>query len=1206
MKLTKLILQGFKSFADRTEFEFDAGVNCVVGPNGCGKSNIVDAIKWVLGEQSAKSLRGGEMLDVIFNGSSARKPSGFAGVTLVFENADGLLRPAPNGEVQDTAPIVEITRKLYRSGQSEYLINKLPARLRDIKEMFLDTGIGASAYSVIEQGRISQFLQATQDERRAFFDEAAGISRYKQRKKEALRKLDRVEQNLLRVQDILAEVEKRLRSIKVQAGKARNYQEYSQRLRELRSLHLLSQFHQLKLKRQQQGRNLESATDDLATIQNRIAQLESAQSAAEVESGQLEQSARDIHSRITSLGAQITALQERAGVQAHRAEELSEQILTNSHRGEELEARIEDLAKDTASAEAELHNVRQSGEKLQHQLDAIRSEHAAAELDVQRRVGEIEDEKAGVMDLLRRTSQLHNDVTSLGHKRTSLDEEKNRLNCRADEIAETLKQRLVEHGQQKARRNDAQGVIDESTTRLEQVKADAARLAGQEKQLHEDLSEAREQRSSLIGRTRTLEEMLQRHEGVAEGTRKVLQASREGRLDCIRGMLGDFISTDVQHAAMVEAALAGADQRLVSATFAEVADQSDSLESILGGGGSAEVLCLDRIASLPVDGASVTCPQAVGRVMEYIRFEPWLEPLMWQILGQTLVVRTLADAALAADVTLTGYRFVTLNGEVLEADGRVRFGAMHQTAGVIARRSELADLQVRQKQLDAQIDTLQQQVASTGQQREHNDQLIHSLRTAVYEATFERDEADKRIKQLDEEIERHRQEQPRLAETLQQLEAEIDQAVQAEHDARQQAEALQQQKSQRDQRIAELESQLADARTALQDLGEKWTELKVQRASAEERRVALEDRLAALKRQRESMDAEHASARQAIDADRQRRTEAQAEVEKAQREVGQLRSQQQELQGEADEIAESRKGLTDRLAEIRQQLTERRQAAEDAGQNVSNLRVTLSELDAHVGDLIHRASDEMGMDLTEQCKEYQHDEERDWDAVAEEIRELRGKIDRLGNVNLDAISEQDELEERQTFLGGQIEDIQSSQGQLEELIRKLNKESQERFEATFVAVREHFQGLFRKLFGGGRADILLTDPGDVLESGIDIVARPPGKELRSISLLSGGEKTMAALAMIFAFFKARPSPFCLLDEVDAALDEANNERYNAIVQEFVADTQFIMITHAKRTMSIAGVLYGVTMQEAGVSRRISVRFEEAKELAEQPEPVGAA
>ncbi|MBN1942954.1 MAG: chromosome segregation protein SMC, partial [Phycisphaerae bacterium] len=1012
----------------------------------------------------------------------------------------------------------------------------------------------------------------------------------------ALRKLERVEQNLLRLHDILAEVEKRLRSIKLQAGKARNYQTYSERLRELRSLFFLARYHTFRGRRKQQEETIAAASDRLSAATARVGQLEAAQAATEAESAQLDQQARDVQGKIASLHTQITALRQRVEMQTKRVEELGEQILAGSHRCEELEAKIDECAKDYAAGQAELVQVTRRVEELRQGCEDHRRTQAAGEQVIHELTARLEDEKTGVIDLLRRVSQLHNDVHAIGLRKQNLSSQRDRVSRRAEELADSLQDLLVERARRKARLRDVIEVIHDSQAKLDEVKAAAGSLLDEEKDVGRQLAEARERRSSVTARRNTLHEMRQKLEGVAGGAKRVLEAVARGEIRSIHGLLGDFLETDVHQAHLVEAALGGADQRLLAVHSGHVDAEREQLETLLGKGGAADVICLDRVNNLPADEATIQCPQALGRLLDMVQFDAWLEPTMWRLLGQTLLVRTLADAMLADEITPEGYRFVTLSGEVLEPDGRIRLGATNQGAGRIAQKSELADLQHRLTALEGEIQRLQARGDDAHARREHLDEQIHRLRTAIYEANFEKAECEKQLAALEEKITLQQREQPLLAVNLRDVEKEIDQAVRTEHETKDKAAELETIKAERDAAIETIEAELARARQEQQELAEQHGETRAQLAAAEQKALALRDSADRLARQREGMEQELASARANIDLDRQRRTEAQEQIAAARNDVDELYARQQDLQAEAVDIEESRRGHVERLADIRRTLAEQRNATEALRQELADHRVALGELDAHVGDLINRAGDEMGMNLAELYPSYRHDEQRDWQGVEDEINDLRGRIERLGNVNLDAIGEQDELEQRHAFLNGQMEDIETARKQLDDLIRRLNQESRDRFVETFNAVRENFQTLFRKLFGGGKADILLSDPEDVLESGIEIMARPPGKELRSISLLSGGEKTMAALAMIFSFFQAKPSPFCLLDEVDAALDEANNERYNALVQGFVGDTQFIMITHAKRTMSIANVLYGVTMQEPGVSRQINVRFEEADQI----------
>ncbi len=1195
MKLRKLILSGFKSFADKTELEFDDGISCIVGPNGCGKSNIVDAVKWVLGEQSAKSLRGSEMMDVIFNGSSNRRAAGGAEVTLEFDNTSGVLRPigAEEGPPPQT---VAITRRLFRSGLSEYCINKTPCRLRDIREMFMDTG---NAYSLIEQGRVEGFLQASQEERRAIFDEAAGISKYKARKKEATRKLDRVEQNLLRIQDVLDEVEKRLRSIKYQAGKARNYQVYSQRLNELRSLHFLAQYHQLWNQRAALQKVLDASNDSMAQISAKIDRLETTQSGVEVEAVDMERTARDLQSSIAAISGQITACQQRADMLAARVEELGDQLVVATARCEEMEAKIEQTDGEIKSRSGQLEQIDAASAQLAGTYETLRQEHHSGELAITHLQAKLEDEKAGTFDLLRRTAQLHNEISGLGIRQENLQGRRQRLAGRAEQIDQSLSGMLTDRAEVAAKLGDVEGVLGDASGRLEATRQQIDSMHESEQSLQGTLAESREQRSAIDSRMGTLQELQQKLEGVSNGVRRVLKAREQGQLQAVRGMLGDFLRSDTEHAPLVEAALAGADQQLLVDRFQDVEATTAELYEVIGEGAGVELLCLDRLAPMGQDLDAAGCPGVLARVIDWVSFEPWLAPAMWRLLGRTLVTRNLADARIAADRLRGDFRFVTLGGEVLEADGRVRIGAASRATGVITRRSELIELQARHEQLDASINELQQQCVTARTEIGQLDETQQKLRTAIYEANTERVECQSRLGQLNEEVARIEREKPVITADLESIAADIADAVRTQREAKDNAGELESQSASRQAEVEKLGQQIDEARVRQGELADQMTEQKVAIAQAEEKKRSLQDSLAHLSRQSEQMTTDLTGERAEIELNRQRRTEAQANIDSARKQVDELYAQQQSLSIEAEELEESRRSLTERLEEIRTQLSAQRKAHTDAGDKVNSVRVELGEADVRIENLITRASDEMAMDLLDLYQAYEHDGERDWDAVATEIRELRGKIERLGNVNLDAITEQEELEKRRDFLAEQMKDIQTSQNQLNELIRRINKESREMFLETFTAVRGHFQHLFRKLFGGGKADILLSDPEDVLESGIDIIARPPGKELRNLMLLSGGEKTMTALALLFSIFRAKPSPFCLLDEVDAALDEANTERFSRLLQEFNENSQFIVISHAKRTMSMAGVLYGVTMQEPGVSRRISVRFEDVGKKLDQ-------
>ncbi len=1207
MKLKKLILCGFKSFADRTEFHFADGVSCIVGPNGCGKSNVVDAMKWVLGEQSAKSLRGSEMMDVIFNGSSARRASGSAEVTLVFDNSDGLLQVPGDGE-GDICETVSVTRRLFRSGQSGYLINKKPSRLKDIREMFMDTGMGRDAYSVIEQGRVELFLQASQDDRRSIFDEAAGISKYKARKKEALRKLERVEQDLLRVNDVLAEIEKRLRSIKYQAGKARNYQNYSEQLSELRSQFFLAQYHTYNTQRTELRQTLDAGNDQMSSIHVMIEQLELAHNATEAEAADLERTAREMQGQIAAMGAQITAGEQREAMLAQKASELKERVVLVASRCEELETKTQAVVAEALQRQGEFEQLETEAVAHRERYEEAREEHTAGEMETAHLRAQLEEDKAAAIDIMRQVAQHNNVIQGNQIRQENLHAQGERLSTRSEEVGESLRTRLAEHAEMAEAFAQAKELVDATQSRLDQTRANTQELSDSEFELRTEMAQSREKHSAVDSRMAALSEMQARLEGVAAGVRKVLKARDEGKLDAIRGMLGDFLETEVAKAPIVEAALAGADQRLVIESMELFGQTEAELRDVLGENGTAEIICIDR-AARSIDPTQDVCgggEQVIARVIDWVSYDQWLSPAMESILGRTFVVQDIRAAVYAADAMDRGCRFVTMTGEVLEADGRVRLSAAKQGAGIITRRSELAELATQSAALAERIGELEGQCRTTREEIKNLENIQQQLRATVYEANTKRVECESRLTQLGEQVERLEQESPVIAEDLRNIAEEIETAARAEQEAGEKVSQLEQLSVQNEQRVAGLEEMIGASAGRQSELAERLTELKVTMASAEQKKLSLRDTVASLNRQKSQMTQDLENGRGEIELNRQRATDAEDGIESARQETEAIGVRRQALQVDSVDVEETRSGLHERLGAIRDQLASQRKTQEESTESVNSLRVKLGQIDTNVENLIARARDEMDMDITQCLNNYEHDAQRDWDAVRTQIDDLQQKIKRLGNVNLDAIGEQEELEQRQEFLSKQLGDVAEGRSQLEELIQKINKESRDLFLDTFTAVRGHFQELFRKLFGGGRADIILTDPEDVLESGIEIVARPPGKELRNLTLLSGGEKTMTALALLFSIFKAKPSPFCLLDEVDAALDEANTERFSRLFDEFAGTSQFVVISHAKRTMAQANVLYGVTMQEPGVSKRISVKFEDTgNKLDRQLEPVVA-
>lgn len=1245
MRLKKLILHGFKSFADRTEFVFDSPITGIVGPNGCGKSNVVDGFKWVLGEQSAKSLRGEAMLDVIFNGSGARKPSGMAEVTLVFENPkreDGTRMLALDFDE------VSVGRRLYRDGTSEYQINNHTSRLKDIRELFLDTGVGVDAYSVIEQGRVAALLEANPEERRQIFEEAAGISKFKIKKKESQRKLEKVEQNLLRLTDIVEEVEKRLRSVKVQAGKARNYQEYANRLNALRLTYSLQEYHNFHTQLADLNKQREDAQfrlDDIATeLQRSTGELDEKRQGLEA----LQQTKQRYEHELIQTRANIQSAKQRQQYASQQLEQIAEQI---EQFERDRQAGQQRLDQTRQALEAETQTLKDLTDQLQRQRQDIEAKQAAfreGQLQANETNKQIDQNKSMILDLMRRLSQVGNRLSTIEIERKNIAAQQARLADRRRTVLAEVEKLDAARAESQAKLDATAATIARQQQEMEARKLDAASLGKQIATISEQLGAAKEHRSGLLSRQKLLKDLEARREGVSEGVQSVLRKRNE-KYPFIRGLVADVMRVDVEHATVIEAALDGRDQWLVADDAAMVFGAKESLEELEG---RVNILCREGEEAPPAAGVSPASEEQRGQdalataydwnrheqrirlAGDLVRFEPDDFSLVHHLLGRTVIVDSLDDARALYEAGPKGWRYVTSRGEVLEADGTLRAGPLTAAMGLLSRRSELDAIAAQIAEVDHRIERLTHELTEGNTQARQLEEQLNTLRNAIYQSNTAKVELTSALATSNDKLASLQREQPLLDRELAGLLDQIGKLKDDEARLHQQREQLEQEQSSRQAQVEDLTARQARLAEELRGTNEQLTAARVSLGQVQEKQLNSQQHVqrqqahvAELTQQIERLikSGEQVSAR---------RGGVEEELEQARHDEQTLSDRAAELTGQVEDVTGRLTELQQAVASLAQRVEEVRTQHGEAEHAVNSLDIQLGEVRVRLETLVQRTQDELQLNLPEKYAAFEQSggyqpAEMDWDAVADEIKELREKIHRLGNVNLDAITEQEELEQREQFLATQLTDLTESKRQLEELIDTINKESSLRFEQTFNAVREHFQGMFRKLFGGGKADIYLEteleDPKakpiqgpdgqlilpekvkiDPLDAGIEIIARPPGKQPVSISQLSGGEKAMTCIALLMSIFKSKPSPFCILDEVDAPLDEANNQRFGLIIQEFLELSQFIVITHHKRTMQICDVLYGVTMQEQGVSKRVAVKFDQVDSQGRISEEATAA
>lgn len=1208
MRLAKVTVAGFKSFADPTEFRFDEPKTGIVGPNGCGKSNVVDAIKWVLGERSAKSLRGDAMLDVIFAGSAGRKPLGAASVTLTFDN------PMVEVEADQRRPLpidtdqVSVTRRLYRDGRSEYLINDQKSRLRDIKELFLDTGIGAHAYSIIEQGKVDAMLLANPVERRNILEEAAGVARFKARKVEAQRKLERAEVNLVRVREQLASTERRLRIVKSQAEKARRFQELDARHRELRIALSLDQYHELR----QRLEGLTSRIADLDAERKQLVQtltdLEEAKQTAEINRHDIQSSQRDLEQRRLERIAARKHAEQRCEMTRRNIAEAKEHIESDRQQLRDLDERLEQLRRDLSSVEEQIAAAAEKVSDSERQVNDLSERRT----ERQEAVVEADDALSDASDAVNRTrqqqAQLESRLESVNTRLRGLDEQGQRLQKRVVQLEQERSETNASATRAEQQRVAAADEVAALEAQLDDHDQQVAALGERQGRLAEQLADARHERASIQSRLHLLQEMHEAREGLDDAVKHVLD--NLGRYHGVHGLLADAIDTDRAHAPLVEAALGRNLNLLVADTPAAARQLAESGELP----GAIDLVAndlrdADANACQPLPPAEAAA-RGVRPLLALVRASDHADRAVQRLLSSTAVAPSLDVALELSAAAMSGWRFVTPAGDVVEPDGRMRLGrpgAAHHGSddGWLTRRIEMTELKGKLDELESHIervsgelDELNSESEQARQRSRDIDQRLDQTRHRMVEAQYQHERLTNDIARIERELHTVENERQEIEQQLAEFTAERD-------DLDGSVEQLERTLEQQEQHATSCSEQSEAAHRELETVSEELTAARVELGQ-------LSEKLESIRRERRHIERgveEGARQRDLLTQQINRRLsqvdQYEASIADAEEEIAQcdtvltdIAAQQNELDGKIEEAAQAVQDAADRLNHAREKRTH-------LDRDYYAVEMSRRELEVKRENLEERTLEELDVDLGQAYVPYRDERESeeaetfDRHEAEREADELRAEIKKLGNVNLDAIDEEQTLEQRNTDLIQQVEDIDSAVAQLTELIDELERASRTRFEQTFNAIRENFagdQGMFRQLFGGGSADIYMVPDEngrvDVLESGIEIKAKPPGKQPRVLKQLSGGEKSLTAVALLMAIFKSKPSPFCILDEVDAALDEANVDRFCHALDPFLDKSHFVIITHHKRTMRSCDQLYGVTMQERGVSKRVAVEVDE--------------
>ena len=1198
MHIKQLEISGFKSFVDRTVIHFDHDIVGIVGPNGCGKSNIVDAIRWSMGEQSAKHLRGRGMQDVIFSGSESRGPHGMAEVTLTFDNSDAALAQQLPIEYRDY-PEIAVTRRLYRDGTSEYLVNKTQVRLKDITDLFLGTGVGTKAYSIIEQGKIGLIVSARPEDRRLIIEEAAGITKYKHRRKQAEQKMDLTRQNLARVGDIVAEIERNLASLRRQAAKAERYRAYREEQEQLVLHEASHRFLELTVTGRVQTEALAEVQEaelrvrtelgaregDLAASREGVYALEAATEAAHSASFAATNEVRGLESEIARAKDKLASLTARATQAEGERAELAAQIDALGHERDELANRLSGMDEE----EAREGDVALAGHEKLEELRAEEQAAAKAVAELRARASKAQSEvaaaEAKLTGFARRVSEMQARKERLVLDQDTLRAEREEMDARRAALAEQLVE--LSEGKQMSAEQKEQLEVELKSLREQLVLTEAS------------LDKAKNELSQKRNRLRALEELHKRLEGVGAGT-KVLLASGD---DAVVGMVADRVEAPRE----LTQALAGLlGDRLQDVVVRDLERGHALLMRLCEQKKGRAAIVAQRPAYVAAAHPAIEGEGVMGRLVDHLRFAPEDEGLVRSLVGGALVVDT-AEHAFALAPHAEGRALVCLDGTVFHADGRVIGGAGDAVAaGMLEQHREMRELGEIVGQMDGEVSamvshhqSLRNRTAevSAGLDRARHEAHQHELAHVTTEKDLRRTEdqlagALRRLESvagevadLDDRLAEAADEESDARETLDggrdalaevEREAEGTEAIAA--DWRERVMAQQSIVTEHKVRLARMREQAAGVRGTVERLGRSVDEL-----SGRVRR--LEDELTTGAEQVGSTAALLVMAREKLGEALDVAQRAEAELVEARRVFEEARNAQ----------AEREQGLKDLRTSVDELATRRTHHDKQA----SRLAMELEHLVEGVRERFR------GLELAKVIGDYHKRPPVD-DEHRSRITELGHLLDRMGPVNLDAVREHEEAEKRFTFYTTQKADLDAALGDLVSAIEQMDRESRRLFRDTFDSVNEKFQNVFPRMFRGGTAKLALTNPDDMLESGVEILAQPPGKKLGNIELMSGGEKALTAVSLIFAMFQHKPSPFCILDEVDAPLDEANVARYNEAIRSMTDKSQFILITHIKRTMQSVDVLYGVTMQEPGVSKLVSVKVSESQKRSVAPETVAVA
>ncbi|EMF0149395.1 chromosome segregation protein SMC [Enterococcus hirae] len=1184
MYLKRIEIAGFKSFADKTVIDFENSVTAVVGPNGSGKSNITEAIRWVLGEQSAKSLRGGKMPDIIFAGSDSRKPLNVAEVTVLLDNSDHYL-PLDYQEIS-------VTRRYRRTGESDFFINKQPCRLKDIQELFLDSGLGKESFSIISQGKVEAIFSSKPEDRRGIFEEAAGVLKYKQRKKKAEQKLFETEDNLSRVQDIIYELQEQLTPLAEQSEIAKKFLQLKEELTQTDIALMITEINVAKKEWEEKQTQLTQFNQELTKLATHIQSQEAvlsekrkqnAKKDRQIEKGQ--QSLLALSERLKQAEGQKDVLIERTKHTQKSTQEYQASLAEAQKKVAHFEELQEKLTKETTEKETEIQEAQQQLMKTQQELEKYQKSTKELLSELRDQYVDLMQEQANVGNELKYLERQYLQETSKSKqtlaKQSEVEASVLALSSQKQELSEkqaNLQQALVKN----------QHELEEVQTKGKTVQT---KLTNEQPKMYQLMNQVQQ----LKARQKSLQEIQENYFGFYQGVRLVLQHKQQ--LSGIVGAVAELIDVPSSFTLAIETALGGAAQHVIVENEHDARQAITYLKKQRGGRATFLPLTTIKPRQLPthVLSQAAAVDGFLGIASEQVTFPAEIQTVVHNLLGTILLAKDLTSANAIAQTIRYQYRVVSLEGDVMNAGGSMTGGANKRgnQGSLFSQNQELKQLTAEYEQADQQLQNqekivqeLQTKVADLSQNQE-------KLRTQNEQLRFEEQEITNQLQNITNDLARFEKEKQlsnfetrelqQFIETYQKQQAELTARQKEIEQQRQQIDeeikSLNQESDQMEEKRSQVQARKAQEQADLAVLKEQFNHLQIQLRGARVQKNEALERQTSLEQQLATLTADF--------------SDHEITEESLASQITELAQQREELQAELVAVKEQRERTQKEIDQLETVLAEKNQQQKQQLTEQSKLEVQKGRAEMLLDHQLSYLQTEYQISFEKAVTDYQPTS--DIVSSRTKVAVLKEQIADLGPVNIRSIEQFEQVNERHTFLATQRDDLLSAKNQLFETMEEMDAEVRARFKEVFEAIRQEFKVVFPNMFGGGRAELVLTDPSYLLKTGIEIEVQPPGKKLQSLSLLSGGERALTAIALLFSIIRVCPVPFCILDEVEAALDEANVKRFGRYLSDFQDDTQFIVVTHRKGTMVAADVLYGVTMQESGVSKIVSVRMEDINE-----------